>query len=99
MYRLPMIFGAPICWLEAKNGGCTHGFGLRFSQSDAVGFAVTVTDFSVLPKLLDSDIVFVRKQPVARNGQMVVVRINGQEGVIKYFHKKSDMVILTSENP
>ena len=30
---------------------------------------------------------------------MVVVRINGQEGVIKYFQKRSDMVTLTSENP
>jgi repressor LexA len=58
-----------------------------------------VTGFSMFPKLLDGDVVFVRKQPVARNGQMVVVRINGQEGVIKYFHKRSDMVILTSENP
>jgi len=68
-------------------------------QSEAADFALTVTGFSMFPKLLDSDVVFVRKQPVARNGQMVVVRINGQEGVIKYFHKKSDMVILTSENP
>ena len=53
----------------------------------------------MFPKLLDGDVVFVRKQPVARNGQMVVVRINGQEGVIKYFHKRCDTVILTSENP
>ena len=68
-------------------------------QSEAADFALTVTGFSMFPKLLDGDVVFVRKQPVARNGQMVVVRINGQEGVIKYFQKRSDMVILTSENP
>ncbi|WP_292594803.1 LexA family protein [Mesotoga sp. UBA5847] len=68
-------------------------------QADAADFALTVTGFSMFPKLLDGDVVFVRKQPVARNGQMVVVRINGQEGVIKYFQKRSDMVILTSENP
>ena len=68
-------------------------------QSEAADFALTVSGFSMFPKLLDGDIVFVRKQPVARNGQMVVVRINGQEGVIKYFQKRSDMVILTSENP
>ncbi|WP_432765960.1 S24 family peptidase [Mesotoga prima] len=50
----------------------------------------------MFPKLLDDDVVFVRKEPVARSRQMVVVRINGQEGVSKYFHKRSDMVILTS---
>ncbi|NLT44982.1 S24 family peptidase [Mesotoga sp.] len=42
-----------------------------------------------VPKTAKGDVVFVRKQPVARNGQMVVVRINSQEGVIKYFHKRS----------
>ncbi len=68
-------------------------------QSEAADFALTVSGFSMFPKLLDGDVVFVRKQPVARNGQMVVVRINGKEGVIKYFQKRSDMVILTSENP
>jgi len=36
---------------------------------------------------------------IAGEGQMVVVRIDGQEGVIKYFQKSSDMVLLTSDNP
>ena len=44
----------------------------------------------MFPKLLDGDIVFVRKQPVARNDQ---------EDVIKFFQNRSDMVIFTSENP
>ncbi|WP_103135161.1 LexA family transcriptional regulator [Mesotoga sp. B105.6.4] len=58
-----------------------------------------MTDFSMFRKLLDGDVVFVRKQPVARNGQILVVRISGQEGVTKYFQKRSDMIFLTSENP
>jgi len=69
------------------------------NESYTVDFSITVKGYSMFSKLLDGDIFFVRKRTVARNGQMVVVRINGQEGVIKYFHKRSDMVILTSENP
>ncbi|WP_292590056.1 MULTISPECIES: LexA family protein [unclassified Mesotoga] len=30
---------------------------------------------------------------------MLVVKTSGQKGIIKCFHKRSDMVILTSENP
>ncbi|WP_353957213.1 S24 family peptidase [uncultured Mesotoga sp.] len=46
--------------------------------------------------MLDGDFVFVRKEPFARSGQIIVVRKKDEEGVIKYFHKRSDMVILTS---
>lgn len=67
-------------------------------ESDTVDFSFTVKGYSMFSKLLDGDIFFVRKRPVARNGQILVVRISGQEGVIKYFHKRSDMIILTSEN-
>ncbi|HDP78669.1 MAG TPA: hypothetical protein ENN47_10915 [Mesotoga infera] len=59
-------------------------------QADLADFSLTVTGFSMFPKLLDGDVVFVRKQPIARNGQ---------EGIITHFHKRSDIVILTSENP
>jgi repressor LexA len=72
---------------------------MMIDETESIDFALVVHGHSMYPKLLDGDIVFVRKQQLARNGQMVVVRINGDEGVIKYFQKRSDMVILTSENP
>ncbi|WP_121552290.1 LexA family transcriptional regulator [Mesotoga sp. BH458_6_3_2_1] len=68
-------------------------------ESDTVDFSFTVKGYSMFSELLDGDIFFVLKRPVARNGQILVVRISGQGGVIKYFHKRSDMVILSSENP
>ena len=62
-------------------------------------FALKVKGHSMHPLLQDGDIVFVRKQPVARNGQLAVVRINGDEGVIKKFYKDRSGVTLRSENP
>ncbi|WP_367363537.1 hypothetical protein [Mesotoga sp.] len=44
----------------------------------------------MFPKLLDGDIVFVRKQPVARNDQ---------ENVLGILPEEVRLVILTSENP
>ena len=72
---------------------------MMVDETESIDFALAVHGHSMYPKLLDGDIVFVRKQQLARNGQMVVVRINGDEGVIKYFHKSGDTIILTSENP
>lgn len=72
---------------------------MMIDETESIDFALAVKGYSMFPKLLDGDIVFVRKQQLARNGQMVIVRINGDEGVIKYFHKSGDVIILTSENP
>jgi repressor LexA len=66
---------------------------------EAVDFALTVQGHSMHPKFMNGDIVFVRKQPTVRNGQIAVVRINGEDGVIKYFFKRADGVVLKSENP
>lgn len=68
-------------------------------ENEAVDFALIVQGYSMYPKFVENDIVFVRKQPSVRNGQIAVVRINGGEGVIKYFYKENDGVILRSENP
>jgi len=66
---------------------------------EAVDFALTVQGHSMHPRFMNGDIVFVRKQPTVRNGQIAVVRINGEDGVIKYFFKRPDGVVLKSENP
>lgn len=68
-------------------------------ENEIVDFALIVQGYSMYPKFVENDIIFVRKQPSARNGQIAVVRINGGEGVIKYFYKDDNGVILRSENP
>lgn len=48
--------------------------------------------------ILDGDIVIVRQQSTARNGEIVVAIING-EGTLKRYIHESDHVILRAENP
>lgn len=40
-------------------------------ETKSVDFTLAVKGYSMYPKLLDGDIVFMRKQQLARNGQMV----------------------------
>lgn len=47
----------------------------------------------------DGDIVFVKAQKEVENGQVAVVRINGDEVTLKRFYRTGDSIILASENP
>jgi repressor LexA len=71
----------------------------RKEAIEQADFSLKVQGFSMFPLLQDSDIVFVRKQNTVEDGQLVVVRINNNEAVIKRFYRKNDEVILKSENP
>jgi len=72
---------------------------ISLEPGEQADFALKVKGHSMHPLLYDGDIVFVRKQPIARNGQIAVVRINGEEAVIKKFFRLRDGVKLESENP
>ncbi len=65
-------------------------------------FALRVCGDSMQPRLFDGDIVLVRKTPLEslRNGQMIVVICNGEEGLVKriYFDTNSG-IVLRSDNP
>jgi repressor LexA len=61
-------------------------------------FCLKVTGDSMINAgIKDGDIVLVRKQPVADNGQVVVALI-GDEATIKRFYLKNGMVVLKPEN-
>ena len=61
-------------------------------------FALEVSGDSMIDAgILDGDIVVVRKQDEAANGEVVVAMVN-QEATIKRLHKKKDRVELHSEN-
>lgn len=49
--------------------------------------------------IFDGDMVVVRRQPEARNGELVAALIDGEEATVKRFHRDSDRVLLISENP
>ncbi len=49
--------------------------------------------------ILDGDFVVVRSQPEARNGEIVVAGIPGEEATVKTYRHQGDKVILTPSNP
>jgi len=49
--------------------------------------------------ILDGDLVVVRRQPDANNGDIVAALVDGEEATVKRFHKSDDTVTLHAENP
>lgn len=48
--------------------------------------------------ILDGDVVLVRKQNIARDGEIVVAQINNEDVTLKRFYNRTDCVILRPEN-
>ncbi len=65
----------------------------------AADFALRVTGESMRDAgILDGDIVAVRRQDTADNGQIIVAMI-GEEATVKRFQRRDDHVLLVAENP
>jgi repressor LexA len=62
-------------------------------------FALKVRGDSMEPKISDGDIVLVRKQPTAENGQTVVVMVGREEATVKKIYFQKDGVTLVPTNP
>ncbi len=64
-------------------------------------FALRVTGDSMIDAgILDEDYVIIRKQPVARDGDIVVAMVDRTEATLKRFKRKGeDQVALIPENP
>jgi repressor LexA len=65
----------------------------------AADFALRVTGQSMRDAgILDGDIVAVRRQDTAENGQIIVAMI-GDEATVKRFERREDHILLIAENP
>lgn len=49
--------------------------------------------------IMDGDIVLIRFQATAENGQIVACRVNGDEATLKRYKRQGDSVVLLPENP
>jgi repressor LexA len=49
--------------------------------------------------IFDGDLVVVRRQPDAGNGELVAALIDGEEATVKRFRREGDRVLLLPENP
>ena len=56
-------------------------------------------DSMINARIFDGDLVLVRQQSVADNGQVVVCIINDDEATLKRFYQQKDTVVLQPENP
>lgn len=62
-------------------------------------FALRIKGDSMEPKMSSGDVVIVRKQPDAENGDVAIVCVNGDEATCKKIKKTPEGVMLISLNP
>ena len=62
-------------------------------------FGLKIKGDSMAPKIENGDTVIVRQQPDAENDEIVIVTINGDEGMCKKLRKSSEGLTLISRNP
>ena len=63
-------------------------------------FALTVEGESMIEAgILDGDVVVIRKSDVARNNQIVVALVDGEEATLKRLYKSGSQIELIAENP
>ena len=88
--------GSPITAMENRIG--TVGVS-RDSAGGSDLFALKISGDSMSPRIYDGDVVIVKAQPDAENGQIVVALINGDDAVCKKLIKYEDGIALASLNP
>lgn len=62
-------------------------------------FGLQIKGDSMYPRILDGDVVIVKKQNYASNNDVVIVLVNGNEGTCKQFYKYDDHIELKPFNP
>ena len=88
--------GTPIMAAENHEGSLTLDASLIKNQES---FALRVNGDSMINAgILDGDIVVVRLQQGADNGDIVVARV-GEEATVKRFYREKDAIRLQPENP
>ena len=67
--------------------------------NDGEYFGLQVKGDSMEPRFTDGDVVIVRKQSYADDGDIVIALINGDDAVVKRLKKYADGIALISTNP
>jgi len=71
----------------------------EFVGNDPVFMLRVHGDSMIDAGILDGDLVVVRRQPDATNGEIVAALIGGEEATVKRLRKESGRVVLLPENP
>ncbi|WP_184618662.1 LexA family protein [Thermosipho japonicus] len=97
-FKTVPLYSAPV---SAGNGAFPddiYVIGEVTAISKDVDFAVRVVGDSMQPVAPDGSVLFVKKQPHAFNGDMIVCTYDGWI-YVKWYIKEDDKVMLLSENP
>lgn len=62
-------------------------------------FGLKVKGDSMIPRIMEGDVVIVKLQPDAESGDIVIARVNGDEACCKRLIKQEDGIVLQSFNP
>lgn len=62
-------------------------------------FGLRLRGDSMTPRMMDGDVVIVRKQPDAESGDLAIVCVNGDEATCKQIKKHDNGISLISYNP
>lgn len=96
--KIPLVgtiaAGRPILAQETFEG-CEY-----VPENLSIDFCLRVKgDSMVGARILDGDIVYVRKQPEVENGEIAVVIIDNEEATLKRVYRVDSSIILRAENP
>ncbi len=88
--------GQPI--LAVENIEETYPLPSELVGSDNVFMLAVQGDSMINAGILDGDYVLVRDQETARNGEIIVALVDGEEATVKRFFKEKDYIRLQPEN-
>lgn len=88
--------GQPI--LAVENIEETYPLPTELVGNDSVFMLAVQGDSMINAGILDGDYVLVRDQDTARNGEIVVALVDGEEATVKRFFKEKDHIRLQPEN-
>ncbi len=90
--------GRPI--LAVENLGESLVVDPSFVRGSEVNFVLMVEGFSMKNAgILDGDLVLVRQQSTAENGEIVAALIDEETATVKRFRQEGDRIVLEPENP
>ena len=70
----------------------------NISKNGSEYFALQVKGMSMEPKFSEGDVVIVKKQDTAEDGDIVIALVNGDEATIKKLKKRADGIVLLPLN-
>ena len=87
--------GYPALAFEAVEGYAS----IPYADTENYFFLRVAGESMINAGIKSGDIVLIRKQDCADDGQIVAARVNGDEATLKRFKRQGDVVLLLPENP